>query len=103
MTTRNKKILSKILESESDTFIIFYKKSCPYCMIALKKLRETNSKYKGYDINKIGGTDILLKVFNEHKNELDFNSSHQTIPIIFYNKKFIGGCDELIKRLDNKS
>ena len=106
MTTSNQKlcsiILAKILKSKTDTYVIFYKKTCPYCIRALKKLKETNSNYKGYDINKIGGTDILLDILKKYHSELNFDPMHRTIPIIFYNGKFIGGSDELIKRLEQK-
>ena len=106
MTTYNQKlysaVLAKILKSNTDTYIIFYKKTCPYCIRALEKLKETNSNYKGYDINKIGGTDILLDILKKYQSKLDFDPTHRTIPIIFYNRKFIGGSDELIERLEQK-
>ena len=80
-------ILSKILQSEPNTYVIFYKPTCPYCMRALHALRESNANYKGYYINKnkIGSTDILLKIFNDNKTKINFNPDHTTIPLIFYN------------------
>ena len=41
----------------------------------------------------------LIKIFSDHKNEIDFNLNHTTAPIIFYNKKFIGGSNELISHV----
>jgi glutaredoxin len=93
------KILAKITEAEPDTYIIFYKETCPYCRNALQILRESGVHYKGYNINKIGQTQLLLDLFNQNKNKLGFDPAHRTIPLIFYNGKFIGGRDELVTQL----
>jgi glutaredoxin len=92
-------ILNKISKANSDTYIIFYKKTCPYCRNTLQLLREKKVHYKGYDINKIGGTSILLELFNQHKDELKFDPKHKTIPLIFLDGKFIGGYDDLKLKL----
>lgn len=98
----DKTILDKITNNNHDTYIIFFKESCPYCNRALHTLRESNVKYKGYDINKINGnTHRLLELFNKHKDLIQFDSSHETIPIIFFNGIFIGGYDQLLKHLNN--
>ena len=88
-------ILSKILDATPKTYIVFYKKSCPYCQSVFKKLRDKQVRYKGYDINKMRGIsfDKLLDVFVKHKDQIGFNPAHRTVPMIFYNKKFIGGAD----------
>lgn len=99
----NKKILIKILEADPKTYIIFYREHCPYCDMARSALRKSKFAYKGYDISNVGGLVPLLKLFNEHSNEIGFDIRHYTVPIIFYNRKFIGGSEELIKHLQSRN
>ena len=87
---------------KDDTYIIFYREGCPYCIKALKLLQ--NHKFKKINIEKLtinkkkGTKDSLLEFLNK-KNLIDKN--HTTVPIIFYGKKFIGGCAELENYLSN--
>lgn len=37
-------------------------------------------------------------VFNVLKNNSDMKKSHNTVPAIFYNGKFVGGCAELKRK-----
>lgn len=97
----DKQIIAKILEADPDTWIIFYREGCPYCDRARDKLRTSEVKYKAYDINKdIGGKNVLLKALTDHKDEINFDTTHTTVPIVFYNKIFIGGSDKLIELLN---
>lgn len=96
-------ILRKITQNPN-TYIIFYRPSCPYCQRALDKLRSTKSSYKGYDLNRIEekykvSLSQILNFFIEKKDEIEFDPNHSTIPLIFFNSKFIGGNEELQKRL----
>jgi glutaredoxin len=96
----DKIILDKILKN--NTFIVFYEKTCPYCVAALDELRRTKSRYKGYEINNINlSFNQLLNIFKKHP-ELNFDPKHKTVPIVFYNGKFLGGYTELINFLDKK-
>lgn len=100
MEDNSEEIMEKILQADSDTYVIFYKEGCPFCDKARQKLRESDVKFKAYDINgDIRGKIHLLKVLNEHKDKTNFDSSHTTVPIVFYNKIFIGGSDKLIPLL----
>jgi glutaredoxin len=95
----NDPIIQKIINANPNTYVIFYIDTCPYCKSALNLLRKSNVSYKGYDINKIpGGMKRLLNVLKMNANNLNFNISHQTKPIIFYNKNFLGGFNELSKK-----
>jgi len=98
------KILNKITRANDDTYVIFFKRGCPYCSAALKELRKSKSKYKGYDIDKIPqiGLTGLLDIFVRNKSEIGFDSSHRTIPIVFYDGTYVGGSEELIQRLQQK-
>ncbi len=95
-------ILEKILNSAPDTYIIFFKKTCPFCIRTLDKLRKSKLNYKGYNIDSINGkTPRLLDLFIKHKDKINYDPNHSTIPIIFFNKKFIGGYDKLIEHINN--
>ncbi|XWV26643.1 putative glutaredoxin [Tupanvirus soda lake] len=92
----NNSIISKIIDADTDTYVIFFVYSCPYSMRALELLRQKNVKYRGYDINNLnGGMTKLLEVLNENSELTNFKSSHKTKPIIFLNGKFLGGYDIL--------
>lgn len=94
------KIIEKIVQANPGTYVIFFIYGCPYCEKALSLLRNSNVVYKGYNINEIkGGMEYLLMILNKHKDQLYFDPSHKTKPIIFYNGKFIGGFSELSKIL----
>lgn len=93
-------IIKKIINAEPDTYIIFFVKTCPYCANALDLLRKNNVRYKGYDIETINGNmPKLLKVLNDNAKLISFDTSHTTKPIIFYNKKYLGGYDKLAQIL----
>ena len=95
-------IIKKIINANQDTYIIFYINGCPYCENALTLLRKSGVLYKGYDINTIkGGMPRLLEILNEYAILIDFDRYHVTKPIIFLNKKFLGGYDELSKHLSH--
>ena len=96
MNNRIPSIIKKIVNVESDTYIIFFVEGCPYCDKARELLKENRVRYKGYDINTIdGGMPELLRVLVAYKDLINFDPKHITKPIIFYNKKFIGGKTEL--------
>ena len=99
--------LMKKITHNPNTYIIFYRPTCPYCQKALQKLRDTKVSYKGYDLSHIQekrGIDLqqILDLFIKNKDEIGFDPSHNTIPLIFFNAKFIGGNDELQALLANK-
>lgn len=96
-------IIKKIIAAEPDTYVIFFVYECPYCQRALELLRKSNVKYKGYNINDInGGMTTLLEVLNKNNELVGFNKNHRTKPIIFFNRKFLGGSDELAKHFNKK-
>lgn len=89
-------VIKKIKNIDKDTFVIFFSYGCYYSEKALEILRKNKLPYKGYDINKINGRmDKILKIFNDNKLLLNFNSEHRTKPIIFLNGNFLGGMTEL--------
>ncbi|BCS82938.1 ESV128 type glutaredoxin [Cotonvirus japonicus] len=93
-------IISKIINADKDTYVIFYVDGCPYCQGALTILRSKNLPYKGYNINNIkGNMPRLLQVLNQFSSNIGFNNQHTTKPMIFLNGQFLGGMTELDKYL----
>lgn len=94
--------MEKIKKNDPNTYIIFYRKNCPYSMKALQLLRNYNFSYKGYDVTSIpNGMSRLLTVLNKNISSLRFNPNHRTVPMIFYNGIFIGGYDDLVRSLSH--
>ena len=95
------KLYNKINENNKE--IIFFGLSyCEYCKDTIKMLNEKKITYKYYVIDKHFNIffDILLKVSELHPN-LKIINSHKTVPVIFINKKFIGGFTNLQKILNH--
>ncbi len=93
------KLYKKINENK-DTFIIFGLSYCGYSNAAKKYLKGKELKYKNYNIDS--DYDIFFKLLHQvskiDKN-LEINPEHKTFPVIFYNKKFIGGYSDLIQKV----
>lgn len=93
-------IIGKI--TSSDNYVIFFDYHCGYSMAALNLLKIKKLKYKGYEISKIpGGLNAILEVLKKNKEKIKFNLEHNTKPILFFNGNFIGGYDELSKKLSD--
>jgi glutaredoxin len=82
----------KVITNQEDLFIIFYTdvNKCMYSKKALALLVKNNLKFRAFNIN------------NEDKSTLfycltDMIKYHNTMPVIFYQGKFIGGYAELKK------
>lgn len=91
-------VISKIVNADKDTYILFFDYYCGYSVAALNFLKNNNLSYKGYEISKSeGGIASLLTYLNNNKDLLGYNPNHTTKPIIFLNGKFIGGFSDLMK------
>lgn len=106
MMDNENKILSKIKNAPTNTYIIFYKNGCSCCDNSLLQLRDKKLCYKAYNVTKINDKhhinfQTILNILIKNKDELNFDPQHQTVPVIFYNGKFVGGNDELMKILNN--
>lgn len=89
--------ISELLKNtKSGEFIIFYVDNCPFCLSAIKLLKDNKLLFKGYNIANYGFKKLLniFKTFCADKN-VSFNCNHTTKPIIFVNGKFLGGYTEL--------
>lgn len=65
--------------------IIYTTKVCPYCVRAKQLFQQKNIAYEEVD----------LTFDNEKRMALVERTKHRTVPQIFINDAFIGGCDEL--------
>lgn len=66
---------------------IYTTKWCPYCHKALKKLDEKGVKYENINVSEHQETFAAVKQ----------QTGWDTVPQIFIEDKFIGGCDDLLE------
>lgn len=71
--------------------LIYTFKTCPYCIRAKRLLSKTNIEFEEIDI-----TNDEAKL-----DELENKTGVGTVPQIFVDGKFIGGCDDLYELYRN--
>lgn len=64
---------------------IYTKPTCPYCIRAKQLLSSKGVSF----------TDINVAEDPEAYEQLKQRTNHKTVPQIFINEQFIGGCDDL--------
>jgi len=95
--TKATQILNKI-NTNANTYLIFGISTCGYCKKTLVYMKEKNLQYKYYEMDKYYQIFIpILEKLIKLNPSLQINPEHRTFPVIFYNKKFIGGYSDLIK------
>ena len=95
--TNATQILKKI-NTNANTYLIFGLSTCGYCKKSLVYMKEKNLQYKYYEMDKYYEIFIpILEKLIKLNPSLKINPAHRTFPVIFYNKKFIGGYSDLIK------
>ena len=80
------------MENAKIKYCIYSLEDCSYCTEAKKLLEKNNLLYKEIKVYKDDIRDIL-KILESKTNKYGY------FPIIFYNKKFVGGFQELQKQL----
>ena len=90
------KVVKKIFNND-DKFTIFYSEWCPWSMKAVDLLKEKKVEFKGYKIENVGEDMKSLSEQFLKEPSLDYNPKHLTRPVIFKNKKFIGGYTDLVQ------
>ena len=80
------------------TFTLYIKEFCPYSQKAMALLSSMNVKYFKHDVLQLGDTAGVIESLKRAKR-IARRSTHCTVPIVFHNGKFIGGCEELAKYL----
>jgi glutaredoxin len=86
------------IENPSESgFTIYSKSGCPNCIKVKKLLKDNNINFNLIDSDEyiIEDKDFFLNYIKEISNV-----EVKTFPIIFYDKKFIGGYSETIKYVD---
>jgi glutaredoxin len=95
--SKAKQIMEKI-NTNRNTYLIFGLSTCGYCKKALEFSKSNNLQFKYYEMDKYYEIFIpILEKLMKLGPGLKINPEHQTFPVIFYNKKFIGGYSELSK------
>ena len=72
---------------------IYYWTTCPYCRRARALLDDKGVEYTGYDIT--GDDQARTKM-------IERTGGPKSVPQIFINDQYIGGCDDLHALEDNK-
>jgi len=80
---------------------IYIYKKCPYSINAIRFCKENNLKYISIDMEIYGGKENVIKQLKEN-GYMNRNNSHNTAPIIFEERKFVGGFDGLVSNYYNK-
>lgn len=80
-----------------DRYIIYSKDGCDYCTKAKDTLEYNNLPYTEYKL----GIHFTRETLQDKL--LKENVSRLTVPQIYYNGKYIGGYDHLVRYLDEKS
>jgi glutaredoxin 3 len=78
-------------------FTIYSKSGCPNCIKVKKLLKDNNINFNLINSDEyiIEDKDFFINFIKEISN-----TEVKTFPIIFYDKKFIGGYGETIKYVD---
>lgn len=77
-----------------DRYIIYSRDNCPWCEKAKETLEYNNLLYTEYKLNVHYTRDTLQdKLLKENVSKL-------TVPQIYYNGKYIGGYDNLVRHLE---
>ncbi len=76
----------------SKNVLIYTFETCPYCIRAKRLLTKNNIEFEEIDITN---DDNKL-------NELEKKTGVDTVPQIFVDGNFIGGCDDLYELYRNK-
>jgi glutaredoxin len=75
-------------DNNTDSWIIYTKEGCPFCVKAKNLLKLYKQNYMIIEIDPIDGK----RVFNGMKDKI---GDYQYFPVIFFNDKFIGGYSQL--------
>ena len=96
MDRKINKLYEKI--NNNKDIIVFGLLNCMYCKKTIEILKKNNINFRYYPIDKYFKLFFkILQKLNELYPNLNINTSHKTVPVIFYKKKFVGGYNEISK------
>jgi glutaredoxin len=104
MITSCQQVCAKINQyKDKKIYLVFYSQWCGYSKKALALLESTKTDAKCYIVDKIlGSREKLLSCLISDAENTSFDKNHKTVPIIFYQGKFLGGYTELSNKLNAK-
>tara|TARA_R110002012_G_scaffold13985_1_gene58797 strand:+ start:228 stop:491 length:264 start_codon:yes stop_codon:yes gene_type:complete len=81
-----------------DSYILYTREKCPFCIKALKRLDEEEKSYKAVPIDECPEDFV-----NNLKEAYEHNSFPMVLGYITASKTYgwVGGCDNLMTHLDN--
>lgn len=83
-------------------FVVFGLSTCVFCKETINLLENNKLKYKYYLIDDYYNIFFKTLVNLSQKYPfLNIDSSHKTVPVIFYSKRFIGGFTDLNKMFNH--
>ena len=80
---------------------IWIKPECPYCQQTIKLIKAKHIPAKLYNVNKLGGTESVVRAL-KHWKFIKSSLSVKTVPIIISIEpkvKYIGGYDTIARLL----
>ncbi len=81
-------------------WLVYGRENCSYCTKTIENLKSKPDSYEYVDIDKHGGGNKVKQKLSE------WIGDYSTVPLIFHDKKFIGGYAEMIQiqnKIQNKS
>ena len=87
-------VLKKCFVYSIAMLTVYYRSTCPFCQKAISYIKNKRLTCIYRDIDEYGGKE---NVFGVLKREKRIPKSHNTVPVIFDNGKFIGGYTELTR------
>ena len=80
-------------------YTIYYKPECPYSRKALAYLESKQMLHVRHNVHDFGGKEaVVIELKNNNFLPKKYNLATSTVPLIFKDGTFIGGCDQLLKR-----
>lgn len=73
---------------KADKVVMFSWVTCPYCVKAKQILAPLVKDMKVYECDQMANGEQLRK-------EIYATYKHETVPAIFFNGEFVGGCDSI--------
>lgn len=68
---------------------------CPFCVKVINYFKQNKINFQYVDVTTPEGA--------EKRKELSAQYNWKTVPMVFVQGKFIGGCDDFFKALSNKT
>jgi glutaredoxin len=84
---------------QKPTATLYVFKTCAFSNSAINLCKSKGLKTKVVDMNECGGKRVVIQTLKDN-GFIRASSTHNTAPIVFLDKKFIGGYTELKKTCD---